>query len=613
MTTSQQPIAERQQDPAYLIHPGNIPDEMKALDQWVCWIKEKRDGKVTKVPYIPSSRGPTVRAGSTNPQSWRSFDVAMECATNFHCGIGFVFNGEVIGIDLDAKPELSDVAKGLLDMTHSYTEASPSGGGRHIFVKGAVPDWFTGGRQGPVEVYTTGRYFTVTGNRINGHVAILEDQALVDKALQVVMPSAKQRALVDLPESTEPPPLSFKEYLPEETLGYLNGFGGAAGDDSEDDYAAIKDLLRIHPDAEWAWGVLVEAAPREDAEKYNRPDYKQKTLQRAWASLLSACDAFDVEDGDKPTTPSFVSLYDIIHGPDMGPIFFSVAEMMTSGLHIFGAAPKTGKTRFMLQTAITVSVGGMLMGSFKCEKQKVLYYMLEDSMASLKSRLMEMGLEAPTPEDFVFKFNSPNGITGLRADLIATGAKFCVIDTAAMFLPEDNGKVDAYTRDTRLFKPLKALCDELGVTIVIITHTTKATNDDNPFAEIQGSLGKQGMASGMMVMRRVPRDKDRVMLHVLGRDLSMAEWMLESVPNTPLWQIASEEATLGFGSAAAQSVLQALRVHGTSRAGDIAEVTGLTRQWVHRLLNRMLEAKIVSVNRHQYTLTNVEEVVDEQW
>jgi hypothetical protein len=35
----------------------SIPDELKELDQWVCWRIEKRNSKLTKVPYNPALMG----------------------------------------------------------------------------------------------------------------------------------------------------------------------------------------------------------------------------------------------------------------------------------------------------------------------------------------------------------------------------------------------------------------------------------------------------------------------------------------------------------------------------------------------------------------------------
>ena len=46
----------------------NIPEELKTLEQWVVWKKEERGGKITKVPYNPST--PKRKAQSTDPSTW---------------------------------------------------------------------------------------------------------------------------------------------------------------------------------------------------------------------------------------------------------------------------------------------------------------------------------------------------------------------------------------------------------------------------------------------------------------------------------------------------------------------------------------------------------------
>ena len=53
-------------------------------------------------------------------------------------------------------------AQEILDRVDAgYIEASPSGTGIHIIVRGAVRDG--GIRKGKVEMYSRGRFFTITG------------------------------------------------------------------------------------------------------------------------------------------------------------------------------------------------------------------------------------------------------------------------------------------------------------------------------------------------------------------------------------------------------------------------------------------------------------------
>ncbi len=146
------------------------PGELRTVDQFVCWREEDRDGDVTKVPY--SIYGG--RASSTNPKTWAPFEAAVAHAEEHSMsGVGFVFTEDdpYAGIDLDhcRSPETGVVepwARKIVDALDSYTEVSPSGTGLHIFVKAALPG--RNNRKGPVEMYESGRYFTLTGKHLDG-------------------------------------------------------------------------------------------------------------------------------------------------------------------------------------------------------------------------------------------------------------------------------------------------------------------------------------------------------------------------------------------------------------------------------------------------------------
>src|SRR5687768_1309928 len=104
-----------------------------ALDQWVIWRIETRNGKETKVPYQPLRPG--LRASTTDSRTWASYDAAIE-ATDEADGIGFVFaaNDEYMGIDLDKCRDpgigaIEEWATEIMDDLRSYTEVSPSGQG----------------------------------------------------------------------------------------------------------------------------------------------------------------------------------------------------------------------------------------------------------------------------------------------------------------------------------------------------------------------------------------------------------------------------------------------------------------------------------------------------
>jgi putative DNA primase/helicase len=91
-------------------------------------------------------------------------------------GIGFVVTPQdpFVGIDLDhcRHPETGDIAawaRHIVDDFDSLTEITPSETGLRIWITthdGLLPGGAHGRRKGPVEVYSAGRFFTVTGHRL---------------------------------------------------------------------------------------------------------------------------------------------------------------------------------------------------------------------------------------------------------------------------------------------------------------------------------------------------------------------------------------------------------------------------------------------------------------
>lgn len=146
---------------------NNVPDEMKRWGQWIVWRYEDQSSKKpTKVPYCAR----TGRLASvTDPNTWGTFEEVREVLqTGWYAGAGFVLTeGDPFAfIDLDdteGDAEAFAKQRAIFDDCVSYAELSPSGAGLHIICKGAIP---AGRRRGKIEVYTSGRYMTMTGNAI---------------------------------------------------------------------------------------------------------------------------------------------------------------------------------------------------------------------------------------------------------------------------------------------------------------------------------------------------------------------------------------------------------------------------------------------------------------
>lgn len=159
---------------------NDIPAELRALAQWVAWRAtppKKPGGKLGKRPIDPT-RG--TGASITDPSTWGTLDSAMELArAEGLAGIGFVFStdDEFVGVDLDKcrnpeSGELEEWAQEIVTRLASYTEVSPSGTGVHVIVRGKLPEG--GRRKGPLEMYDSARFFTVTAERVGDTPANVE-------------------------------------------------------------------------------------------------------------------------------------------------------------------------------------------------------------------------------------------------------------------------------------------------------------------------------------------------------------------------------------------------------------------------------------------------------
>lgn len=129
-----------------------LPVELTTRDRWV-----RHDHKR---PITPDGRP----ASSTDPATWSTHCEAARSKAGD--GLGFVLGDGIACLDLDhclddqGRPNAT-AREILARVPEAYVEVSPSGAGLHIW--GTAPEQ-PGRRRIDYEVYSTGRYITVTGN-----------------------------------------------------------------------------------------------------------------------------------------------------------------------------------------------------------------------------------------------------------------------------------------------------------------------------------------------------------------------------------------------------------------------------------------------------------------
>jgi hypothetical protein len=165
-----------------LRHIDNVPQSLKDLPQWVAWRNVERDGRKTKMPINAIAGSP---AKSNDPTTWTDFDSACDGAVGLGAsGVGFCFSEAdgLVGVDLDAcisadEKTIDEWALKIICRFATYIEISPSKRGLKMWCRGKIDKGYRKnlgdvipdiGKAPGIEVYTTGRYFTVTGERWEG-------------------------------------------------------------------------------------------------------------------------------------------------------------------------------------------------------------------------------------------------------------------------------------------------------------------------------------------------------------------------------------------------------------------------------------------------------------
>lgn len=165
---------------------SNIPDELKQLNNWCVWKFENRNGKRTKIPFNAETGE---FAKSNDKRTWSSYETAVNAEGVD--GIGFFFEPPYLGIDIDdidddlhrfkQGDKLDNIVSEFNEAFKSYTEVSPSGNGLHIIVKGKIPG--SRRRKGNIEMYDSGRFFTMTGKTIGKYKDVTEVSEQVFKTI----------------------------------------------------------------------------------------------------------------------------------------------------------------------------------------------------------------------------------------------------------------------------------------------------------------------------------------------------------------------------------------------------------------------------------------------
>lgn len=265
-----------------------IPFELRQYPQWIVWRYEDVNNKKTKVPY--SIKG--FKASVTNPQTWHTFEDVVN-ATGYD-GIGFVLteNDPFAFIDLDHTSNQEEFAKQQTiysNFIDTYAELSPSGKGLHILLKGRLPQ---GRRRGSVEIYSSQRFMTMTGNVYNSrHIENCQNK--LDTLFNSLGKSDKVIQLADEEQHYSDTELFEIAYNAENGQKFYDLYNGHwqdyYGSQSEADHALINILSYFSRNQEQIARMFRASALGKRA-KAMRDDYVGKMVRRSFDNYIPPVD-----------------------------------------------------------------------------------------------------------------------------------------------------------------------------------------------------------------------------------------------------------------------------------------------------------------------------------
>ena len=205
------------------------------------------------------------------------------------------------------------------------------------------------------------------------------------------------------------------------------------------------------------------------------------------------------------------------------PINWVVPDLLPSGLSVIASRPKVGKSWFALGLAKAVCNGNKFLGRETIQGD-VLYCAFEDGQRRMNSRLKMLhfsdNMHFPS-----FVFDSEKLLTGFEEQVIEwikqqKYARLIVIDTLIRVQGHKlKGGMNAYEMDSKMLSPLQKIAVNFNIAIVIVHHTKKK-KDDDPFDDISGSTGIQGICDTLMHIQVNRGDKNTIpVLQVTGRDI----------------------------------------------------------------------------------------------
>ena len=204
-----------------------------------------------------------------------------------------------------------------------------------------------------------------------------------------------------------------------------------------------------------------------------------------------------------------------------------------------GRASKIGKSWMVLDWCVRIAKGEPVWG-LPTQKGTTLYLCLEDTLRRVQDRLNRITEEVPGNAYFSAQAETMAGglldeirrFVGQHPDTVLVA-----VDTFAVV--RALGGDQTYGSDYQEVRQLKALADELKITLLMVHHVRKL-GDSDPLNRLSGTTGIVGAADTVLILERSRRSADCATFYATGRDTEYREMELRFHRETCSWELLSD-------------------------------------------------------------------------
>lgn len=512
---------------------NNIPEILKATQNFVVWRRETVNGKITKIPYDAKTG---YHAASSRRSTWTTFENAVRIvaanpataeldAAKGYNGIGIVLHGVqqdgnfLTGMDFDSVIHdgiIDPYVAGILEIAgNPYCEFSPSGKGIRAFgFAECLPE--KKGRKftalnDAAEIYIAnegGRYLTLTGKRFSGSgIPVIHDIELVH-LLVSQMKNPKFRKL----------------------------WVGDTSDKNNDQSAADASLLYelavlTDGNAELMEDYFSQSALGQRDKWTDREDYRVRSIENAlkfWKTNRQK------SDGNSTGDAGIATGIEITCAASIAPKILEwlwTNRIPKNTLSMFSGEPDKGKSLVTLDLVARLTTGRDFPdGPNDLGPIDVLMLIAEDTKdTTVVPRLIAAGadlsrvffVESVAIENEKSKAKRQlyfdTDLNALKKELLARPRiGLVIIDPVSNYL---NVNMNREQEVRKVLTPLRDLGEEISVTMLCIMHFNKNAGA-NAMSRTGGAVALTGLPRASWCFMDDPDDKSRYLMLKIKANLA---------------------------------------------------------------------------------------------